>query len=494
MPGHKKVLHQIQIGEETSKAAMDKYEIDINENPVDENITDGEQAEETEEDLESGEDTTTLDVEQAEESRVLEDAVHAYLHDIGKVNLLSARDEKVLAKKIEAGKRIREIKDSLSQQNGLTPSPMDIVLQMLIDLGRAGDILQLFQEELELEECTCFKKLVSEPAIQDNLLNLIDQNFIQSIALKTDKSPGQIEQELINVSLNIRLLPEEVLVAVPDETTLDQIEDLAQDYAFINSIQLNEQKLKFHLNNIEIEAEHAEKNLIEANLRLVVSVAKKHMGRGIPFLDLMQEGNLGLMRGVKKFDYHRGFKFSTYATWWIRQSITRSIADQARTIRIPVHMIEVIHKMLSVSRNLCQEYGREPTPQEIGAEMDLTAEKVREVMKLAQFTMSLETPIGEEKDSRLEDFIEDPKTVEPSDAALRQALKEEIQGVLCTLTPRERKVLQLRFGLSDGRTRTLEEVGKEFNVTRERIRQIEAKALRKLRHPSRSRKLRDYLE
>lgn len=478
------------------KVAMEKYEIDIDEHPADANLIDGEQAEEaeTEEDLESGEDTSSLPVEQVEESRVLEDAVHAYLHDIGKVNLLSARDEKVLAKKIEAGKRIREIKDNLTRLNGLTPSPMEIVLQMLTDLGRAGHILKLFQEELELEECNSFKKLISEPAIQDNLLNLIDQNFTQSIAIKTNKSPGQVQQELINVSLNIRLLPEEVLAAVPDETTLDQIEKLTQDYAFINSIQLNEQKLKYHLNNIEIEAERAEKNLIEANLRLVVSVAKKHMGRGIPFLDLMQEGNLGLMRGVKKFDYHRGFKFSTYATWWIRQSITRSIADQARTIRIPVHMIEVIHKMLSVSRKLCQEYGREPTPHEIGAEMDLTADKVREVMKLAQFTISLETPIGEEKDSRLEDFIEDPKTIEPSDAALHQALKEEIRDVLCTLTPREGKVLQLRFGLSDGRARTLEEVGKEFNVTRERIRQIEAKALRKLRHPSRSRKLRDYLE
>jgi len=479
-----------------NKVATQKREEDIEEDPTDENLAEDEQDADTEieEDLESDEDKLIFTMQQTQENKVLEDAVHTYLHEIGRVALLSAHDEKVLAKKIEAGNRIREIKTSFVKQYGVVPSPVEIVLQMLIDLSRARGTLFLLQEELKLEECTCFKKAVSEPVILQNLVDLIDQNFTRSIAIKTDKTAGEVERDLINVSLNIRLLPGEVLVAVPDDTTLFQIEVLAREYSFIDSIRLNKQQLECYLNNIEIEAEGAEKNLIEANLRLVVSVAKKHLGRGIPFLDLLQEGNLGLMRGVRKFDYHRGFKFSTYATWWIRQSITRSIADQARTIRIPVHMIEVIHKLLSVSRKLYQEYSREPTPGEIGVEMGLSPEKVREVMKLAQFTISLETPVGEDKDGRLEDFIEDPNSIEPLDAASRQVMKEEIREVLSTLTPREDKVLQLRFGLSDGRARTLEEVGKEFNVTRERIRQIEAKALRKLRHPSRSRKLRDYLE
>ena len=305
-----------------------------------------------------------------------------------------------------------------------------------------------------------------------------------------------------------------------DEVELDEVdlepdiiveENIEDDMALLKGINIDD-PVRMYLKEIgkvplltgdeEIELakrmeagdEEAKKRLVEANLRLVVSIAKRYVGRGMLFLDLIQEGNLGLIKAVEKFDFRKGFKFSTYATWWIRQAITRAIADQARTIRIPVHMVETINKLIRVSRQLLQELGREPKPEEIAKEMDLSEDKVREILKIAQEPVSLETPIGEEEDSHLGDFIPDDDAPAPAEAAAFSLLKEQLIEVLDTLTPREQKVLRLRFGLDDGRARTLEEVGKKFDVTRERIRQIEAKALRKLRHPSRSKKLKDYLE
>ena len=361
--------------------------------------------------------------------------------------------------------------------------------------AKLKDLLALAKKKkniLEYQEINdYFQDMELDAEKFEKILDFLEEKNIDVLRITDDDDDISDEEMLLEEEDEVEV--EKIDLSVPDGVS---IEDPVRMYLKeIGKVPLLTAEEEIELaKRMELGDQEAKKRLAEANLRLVVSIAKRYVGRGMLFLDLIQEGNLGLIKAVEKFDYRKGYKFSTYATWWIRQAITRAIADQARTIRIPVHMVETINKLIRVSRQLLQELGREPTPEEIAEEMDMPVERVREILKISQEPVSLETPIGEEEDSHLGDFIQDDNVPVPADAAAFTLLKEQLEEVLGTLTEREQKVLTLRFGLEDGRARTLEEVGKEFNVTRERIRQIEAKALRKLRHPSRSRKLKDYLE
>jgi len=430
------------------------------------------------------------------EYEVIDDSARMYLQEIGRVPLLNVREERLLCRRIELGRSLERIEDNHFRKYKKFPSLVDIVIHLISQLSKAYQVVQIVEEHIGIDPSSNVVETIRNPKFRSAIDAVIDPALIAATAKGIDKGTPAAEEAIVNLSINSQLPPPQLLeLLARDKTSWQKLKTLLTDDSFLSQIDSHGSEFKAYFEQIRTEARASERHLTEANLRLVVSIAKKYIGHGMPLLELIQEGNIGLIRAVDKFQYRKGYKFSTYATWWIRQGITRSIADQSRAIRIPVHMVETINKLLRTMRQLVQELGREPSYEEIGSSLSMSPERVEEVMALFfREPISLDMPIGEDADSRLGDLVEDHASLAPTEATSQQLLKEQIDKVLDELTEREKRVLQLRFGLKDGHARTLEEVGREFNVTRERIRQIEGKALRKLRHPIRSRKLKGYLD
>jgi len=484
-------IHLDSDEEESESLLSDESEVEDGSTLAEE----GEEKEESEE----------ITAEQTEEIRpppplgeyeVIDDSARMYLQEIGRVPLLNVHEEKLLCRRIELGRSLERIEDNHFRKYKKFPSPGDIGIHVISQLSKAYQVVQIVEEHIGIEPSSNVAETIKNPKFRSAIDNVIDPSLIAATTEGIDKETTAAEGAIVNLSVNSQLLPPQLLeLLARDKTSWQKLKTLLTDGSFLSQIDSHGSEFKAYFEQVQTEAKASVKHLTEANLRLVVSIAKKYIGHGMPLLELIQEGNIGLIRAVDKFQYRKGYKFSTYATWWIRQGITRSIADQSRAIRIPVHMVETINKLLRTMRQLVQELGREPSYEEIGSRLSMSPERVEEVMALFfREPISLDMPIGEDADSRLGDLVEDHASLAPTEATSQQLLKEQIDKVLSELTEREKRVLQLRFGLKDGHARTLEEVGREFNVTRERIRQIEGKALRKLRHPVRSRQLKGYLD